>query len=607
MPLHTPSPLRDVQSSVIALPTRPPGAAVESAALPTLDLRAMLLVLRRRRWLITGVILTALLGTVGALTQVTPHYTAEAQVMVDPRQTNVVDMEQVLSGLPANAETIQSEMQVLRSRNLAERVIEDMKLARVPEFAVLLDPTTTPEVQTTLLVSAFLDRLTVRVVGRSRVITIGFTAQDAALAAAAANRVANLYLTEQLETKFEATRRASAWLSERLGQLRSEAEVAEQAVDRARADMAAQDPATLSEAARSEAASRLRSLEREAAASRALFETFLTRSKQTTEQEGLAAQQGLAQADARLISSAAIPAKPSFPDLRLFMLLALMGGAGLGVILAFLAEQLDNGFRSSAQIEQFLGLPSIGQVPSLRSLGIRKMAPDAYVIAKPTSSFAESIRALRTSLLLADLAQPPRVVAVSSALPGEGKTTVVLSLARLAALSGEKVIVVDADMRRPRVHSALSLENGCGLTELLCGRQSLEQVVRTSSEGASSFDVITAGAITPHATELVRSQQMKALLRRLAGQYALVLVDGPPVLPVADSRVLASIADKVLYVVRWQHTPRETAQFAIKQLREVGANLAGVVMNQVDVRKQADYGYGDSGYYYGRYRNYYND
>ncbi len=739
--------LREV-SSVSPPPVR--GAAVEATAprdvpLPAVELRELLRLLWRRRWLIGGAMLVCIGITVLALTQITPRYTAEAQVMVDPRQANVVDIEQVLSGLPANAETIQSEIQVILSRNLAARVVEQLKLVDNPEFnpaghrgllswlpgtdtAETAGTASAAQMRTNRIIDAFLKRLEVRVVGRSRVITISFVSSDPALSALVANTVAELYLTEQLETKFEATRRASAWLSDRLEQLRIDAEAAELAVDRfkagnagatrtqtagagdersrqlaadvvlARADVEAlrsrldslkllqaqtfqveaawpneslrqmaeqveslttqrddlakdlrpTHPRVISATAKleiarhqlaqdlgdviddaaselstaerkqvdlqaklsqvsnvvtgsSESAVRLHTLEREALASRALFETFLTRFKQTSEQEGLA------QADARLISKGAVPVNPSFPDKRLFLLLSVLAGLGLGVVLAFLAEQLDNGFRSATQIESLLGLPTIGHIPSLKSLGVKDITPDAYVVAKPTSIFAESLRMLRTSLVLSNLDQPPRVLAVSSALPGEGKTTTVLALARLAALSGEKVIVVDADLRRPRVHTALSIENTVGLTELLCGRQSLEQVVKRSTLGDAAFDVITSGAITPHATELMRSQQMKALLRRLAGLYALVLVDGPPMLPVADSKVLATITDKVIYVVRWQDTPRETVAYAVKQLREVGADLAGVVLNHVDVCKQSEYGYGDSGSYYGRYRKYYND
>lgn len=718
---------------------RPSAEPSEKAALPEIDLREVLRVLWRRRYLISGTVIVSAVLAVVALSLMTPQYTATAQVMVDPRQQNVVDLEQVLSGLPMNAETMQSEIEVLTSRNLASRVIGQTKLQEKPEFNPALTKgsgirswfsNSEPEELTLAqqqashnrVVDRFEDALSVRSAGRSRVINISFTSADPALAAQMANTVAELYLVEQLEAKFDATRRASTWLNERLEQLRIEAEAAELAAARfksqngngvaqdnsrmrdlnadvvearmelaearaglqsiealrgngsasselptaelkegqqALADLKAEQakmaaelgprhPRMVSIANRiataqaafnsklersvagqqsrvreaeqklvnlqadlsrlsspvkdaNESAVRLRTLEREAAASRALYETFLNRFKETTE------QQGLAQADARLISRADVPVSPSAPNKKLVMLLVLLASAGLGLVLAFMAEQLDSGFRSADQIENKLGLPAIGMIPSLKSLGVKDKRPETYVVEKPTSALAEAMRMLRTSILLANVDQPPKLLLVTSALPAEGKTTVALTLARQAALSGEKVLIIDADLRRPRVHGALEVANEQGLVELVSGQATLEQVIKTDGEGVGSFAYITAGKATPHSTEIVRSQQMKRMLRSLAGSYSLVIVDSPPVLPVADAKVLATLADKVLYVVRWSDTRREVVQQAVKQLRDVGANFAGIVLNHVDVRKHAEYSYSDSGYYYGRYRNYYVD
>ena len=214
---------------------------------------------------------------------------------------------------------------------------------------------------------------------------------------------------------------------------------------------------------------------------------------------------------------------------------------------------------------------------------------------------------LRTSLLLSNVDHPPRILLLTSALPGEGKTTVALTLAKLAAASGEKVIVIDADLRRPRVHGALGLENNKGLVELLAGHATFDQVLQNSEKDGKGFSFIPAGKSTPHATELIRSQQMRRFVRALANSYSLVIIDSPPVLPVADAKVLATLVDKVVYIVRWRDTRREIVAQAVKQLREVNADFAGIVLNQVDVRRHAEYSYSDSGYYYGRYRKYYND
>lgn len=668
--------VRDLPTAAAAPVAQPKLQVVGNGSMATLkmpefNLHEMLRILWRRRWLMLMTFAVVLASTIVLLTQLSPSYTATVQVMVDPRQQNIVDIEQVLSGLPVNAETIQSEIEVLTSRNLAARVIEQNNLLSLPEFKTIGDA----DGARNRAVDLFLERLRVKAAGRSRVIDISFQSGDPALAAKIANSIADLYLIEQLEAKFEATRRASQFLDERLDQLQKDAEDAEMAVARYRAEsnlgatsaerqrisqitasitlatsaldqargrlqqlyalqsggaqdadtawlsdplQKAESDVTLAEQNLAqlkaelqqaqantrdpnESAVKLRTLERDAQANRALFETFLNRSKQTREQHGLE------RADARLISRADVPSAPSFPDKRLFLLLGIIGGLGMALALAFVAEQMDGGFRSSDQIEAMLGLPAISMMPSLRSIGVKDIEPEDYIMAKPNSSFSEAVRMLRTSLLLSNVDAPPRILLLTSALPGEGKTTVALTLARLAAASGEKVIVIDADLRRPRVHGALDMENGKGLVELLAGHATFDQVVRNSDKDGKGFSFISAGHSTPHATELIRSQQMRRFIRALANNYSLVIIDSPPVLPVADAKVLATLVDKVVYIVHWHDTRREIVAQAVKQLREVGANFAGVVLNQVDVRRHAEYSYSDSGYYYGRYRKYYND
>lgn len=512
-----------------------------------------------------------------ALTSLTPHYTATAKIMVDPRQPKVIDLGEVMSGLPANMETVQGEIEIITSAALAAKVVSETNLAAIPEFTA-----PTPE----QLLANYQDALRVRPAGRSRVIDLSFTSADPRLAVQVANTAANLYLSNQRDARFESTLRASKWLAERLEQLRAEAENAEEAVAALKAQQ--------------QNSPRLETLEREAAVSRSLYQTFLERAKQTGEQMDLAAS-GLTPSDARLISPATTPAEPSFPNKSLILLLALAGGLGFGLLLSALAEQLEHGFKSSEEVEEDLGLPVLALIPSLRSLGIKGVAPEQLLTLKPASAYAESIRILRTALHLNET-PPAKTILFTSALPGEGKTTAVLSLARHAAEAGERVLVLDADSRRPRVHEALKMESGAGLSDVLLGRIPLEKAILALGPKGRGLHVLPAGEAN-EIVNLLGSTQMAALLQRLAKLYSLILIDSPPTLPVADARLLAQFADQVVMVVKWNASRREVVAHAVKQF--TGVRVKGVVLNQVDIRRHAEYSYGDSGTYYGQHRSYF--
>lgn len=730
-----------------------------------IDLRALFRKIWRRKTVLLSV---TVLGTVVAaliLLQLTPQYTAVSTVMVDPRESKVVNVEAVLSGLPADMETIESEIEVLRSRGLAERVIKKLKLYEDSEFNTRLKPPglmsgirefLTPrnllpdpvldmlsiprnvapvteeqllEKERVAIIDALLDRLEVERVGRSRVIEIGVSHPDPARAAATANTVADLYIVEQLEAKFDATRRATEWLNERLISLRADVEETERAVEAFRkasglvegkgVTLASQQAVELNSqlivarSARAEADARLqqvqgllrnsgdlnsvaevlsspliqqlrgqeaeiqrhaaelsqefgqkhpkmlniraeiddlkgkiagevnkivqglrnevavararenemiqgmrrletqvaalnqrevqlRALQREANANRALYETFLNRFKETSE------QQEFQRPDARIISKADTPNAPSAPRKKLLLLLAVVLSASAGVALVFLLEALDKGFRSMEEIESLTGVPALGLVPSLGSLATIGKEPQDIVLERPNSAYGESIRALHASILLSNVDSPPKTVMFTSSLPGEGKTSLSISLARLVARNGGKrVLLMDCDLRRPLVHRHLGIDNDRGLVQIMSEGAQLEDVLQRDE--ASGAYVLTSGGSPPNPTDIIASEHFSRLLETLKSAFDLIVIDSSPVLAVSDSRVLSRFVDKTIFVVRWVETRREVAQMGLKQVVESGCDLAGVVLSMVNVKKHSRYGYGDSGYYYGRYRKYYSD
>lgn len=232
--------------------------------------------------------------------------------------------------------------------------------------------------------------------------------------------------------------------------------------------------------------------------------------------------------------------------------------------------------------------------------------PQEIILEKPNSAFAESVRALHASILLSNVDSPPKTVLFTSALPSEGKTSLSLSLARLVARTGSKrVVIIDGDLRRPLVHRHLGMDIVPGLVQLLAEEASMEDVLRRDEP--SGAYVLTAGGTPANPKDIITSEHFARLLDNLKSAFDLIVIDSSPVLAVSDSRILSRLADKTIFVVRWAETRREVVRLGLKQILEAGGDLAGIVLSMVNVKKHSRYGYGDSGYYYGRYRKYYSD
>lgn len=742
------------------------GAAEQVADFDTrdsIDIRAILRTFWRRKWAVISSALLFVVVTLLVVVNQTPLYTATATLMLNTRQSNVVDVDAVLSGLPANATQVLNEIEVLQSGRLIERVVDKLRLDRDPEFndALIEDeggvryldaeywaglvrtnilepigaspnsdtvPDIPPDEQARLVREGVLDAvragLSVQQVSYSVAITVSFTSQSPKKASLIANTIAEQYLVDQLEAKFEATSRATTWLNDRLSGLKTQVEASEAAVEAFNASVGAgagQGAAVvtqqltqlnaelvLARAQRAEAEARyeriaellqqrgasaaadaisspliqslrqqmaelrrreaelatrytarhptminiraeisdtasavaaevrkvvlglktelevarsreralqesvqsleddtisqnrafveLRQLEREAEANRLIYESFLSRFKETEDQEGLA------QADAQLISKAQAPLDPSYPNKPRSIALAGFGGIVFGVLVALLLEQLDNAYRTARQIELDLGLVTLGVIPRMKGRKDRRVHLD-YVVSKPTSMIAEAFRGLRSALFLTNVDAPPRIIAVASSLPGEGKTTVSLLLAQTSAKLGKSVLLVDCDLRRPTLHETFASDDGPSLVELLSGEACLDEVVR--HDEASGLNFIPSRSTAASAIDLLSSQRFADLVRDFRARFDTVVLDGPPTLVVSDSVPIAKQADAVIFVVKWNGAAREAVRSGVRALTDRGVVIDGVVLSQVDVASQARYGYGEAAGYYGRYRQYY--
>ena len=716
-----------VHASAAPQPPPPPPSS------PTLDPRRFLVALRRRLRLLAAVVLLVL-ATAAVATLLTPaRYTATTRVLIDARQPKIVDAQQVLSAMPTDMAAIDTQVEVLRSFGLAERLVDKLALADDPAFlSAKLHSTLTPDQRRQAAAAALSRAVKVKRAGMTSVIDVSVVSPSPQRAAQLADALAGLYLTDQLEAKFGATRSASDWLETRLSGLRAQVEDAEEAVQRykiANGLMSAQG-ATLTEqaisglstqlaearerqaeadarlstaraqlargstgedvgealgspvvqqlraqraeasrtvadlqgrygpkhpdllkaqrqladidaqiqaevtrvltnieaqaqvarqrtaavqgslsasrgtlAANDSATVRLNELQRNADAARTLYQSYLDRFKQTT------AQQGIEQADARILSPARIPTRPSSPNLALNLAVGAVAAVGAGLAAVILAELMDTGLSTAEDVELRTGLPWLGGVPllasSLNPVSARTLTPVRTVIERPLSHFSEALRGLRASVLFARSGEPAHVIAVVSALPGEGKTTTCAALARTMALAGQSTVAVNCDLRHRGDDLLFDEEPQAGLAEVLSGAATLDEALRLDAASGAQFLSLSRFVDPPK--DILGSPAMDRLLEDLRSRFDVVLLDTAPVLAVSETRMLAARADAVVLLARWRKTPRQAVERAIRELESVGVFIAGVALTQVDMREQARSGYGDPGYYFRRMEQYYVD
>jgi capsular exopolysaccharide synthesis family protein len=309
----------------------------------------------------------------------------------------------------------------------------------------------------------------------------------------------------------------------------------------------------------------------------------------------------------RVVDRAATPKFPIRPRKAFNLMLSIIIGSGAGMLLALFLDHLDNTVKSEADIQRVTELAVLGHVPLTRSLKLvgeeseKKEEPtltaqlDFASQADPRSNFSEAFRNLRTSILLATPDHPPRHIAITSCGPGEGKSTVALNLAIVLTQLGRRVLLVDADLRRPRLHETMRVSNKEGLSNFLSGNVTLESLVQET--GVPELKIIISGPIPPNPSELLGSPRLQALLDRFQqeDQFDHIIFDSPPLLSVTDAAILSSLVDSTIIVIRSGDTSREELAQSDLKLKRSHANVIGAVLNAVSE---------ESGYYYGRYRRY---
>lgn len=300
------------------------------------------------------------------------------------------------------------------------------------------------------------------------------------------------------------------------------------------------------------------------------------------------------------------PHAPIGPARLRNIILAFILSFGAGVGLAFLLDFLDDSVKTVADIDRYIHLPALALIPDsggdnkprLKGGGEVSNSTALALIEDVRSPVSESYRHLRTSLLLSTAGQAPRTILVTSSQPSEGKTTTAVNTAVMLAQTGAEVLIMDCDLRRPRLHSHFGLANTHGLTNCLSGEAEIDTLMQTY-EKLPNLKVLTSGPVPPNPAELLGSDEMRKVLAALSERFAHIIVDSPPAISFTDAAILSTLVDGVILVVHGGHSSRAVVRRAKQQLVDVGAHIFGVVLNKVKIEAE-DYYYGYySKYYYG--------
>lgn len=544
----------------------------------------------QRQWVFVTLVTTVFLccGLSYVIT-VPKLYSASTVLLIETRKMQSVQPRQSEDG-PADAFSVASQAEVMKSEKIANKVIDDLQLLEDPEF-VDTDPTIFQSIlglfaspgeeeeasQATLrhaVLTSFLNSIWISRVGSTYVFEIRFTSTRPEKAARIANAIADAYIADSLEVKIEAGRRLAEWLQERLGELSSQVETAELAV----AEFKAKTNISNHERVQ------LRDLEGSAQAYRALHDSLLQRLRQV--------QQAFPVSDMRVITEASAPLGKSSPKTRLIIGVAGLLGMVLGISTAFIREKLENGFRSRKEVETIAGLECLGLIPLVPSC--RTTHPDysavgekiirnepeilRHVVGQPFSFFAETIRSVKVSIDFAGPESQSRIVGIISALPGEGKTTVCSNLAQIIADSGARVLLIDGDFRNPTLSRSLAPGAECGLLEVISQTVRLQDVMWTDAATGLNLLPAVMPAQVKHTSEVVSSTAMEEFLKVVQKRYDYILVDLPPLCAAVDAKAASHLFDCFVWIIRWRTTSRDAVLEAIHSAPSVFEKAIGTVL-----------------------------
>ncbi len=608
---------------------------------PIIDLMEVFRALRRRRALIAGSVALAICAAVIYLATTPPYFIASSMLLFEVRK--IEPFQQQGQNAAADSAFVDSQVEVLKSENIAKSVVRDLNLLSDPEFA----PTegglsfsirwftpvrgagkapmegdhsgaSTETAQLGRVVRMIRKNLTIKRIGLTHLISIDYQSPDPNKAAVISNAVAEAHLRAERNSKYQAARRANVWLEDRISELKTLAQSTERSVAEYKAKNTVIDEGAathVNEQQLAELATQrrivLQDLESSARTYRALHETLLHRIGEFTQQQSFPAT------EARVVSEASPPLEKSGPKTLLALgiasLLGLVGGLGA----AFAREYFDGSFRSSRQVEKEVGIDCLGTLPTIApprrwlpkwsrdtASGDRVISPSKglhrFVVNEPLSRFAETIRSLKIAADTADLHRPSRmkVIGVTSARPNEGKSLVAANLSEMIAISRGKAFLIDCELRNGGLTEQFAPQAQSGLMEVTTGQAAVEYLIWRDPVTDLNFlpaakvpaerDPITKEKLSPAAlfqrTHL-NPAALKTLLQSVQDSYEYVILDLPPITPAADVKAISHLVDAFILVIEFGRTPQQAVIDALNAAAPVSEKLLGAVLNKVDPKE----------------------
>lgn len=615
---------RMTRLSPIPVPVAPPP--------PDTPAFAGIATLWRGRWRILAIALLAVVvGGLYGYRVAAPVYRTHATLMLLAQDPDVIDLGRVVPALGRDEQVLNTQAQVLKSRLLVGRLVARLKLIDDPEFNAALRPPPDfsprrflrrslegvgvlpppaaaddrPGAQLDATINAVIRRLRVDIAPDSLVFAVSIGTGDPAKSARIVNTLADLYIEDQIAGKLAVTDRATTWLTERVLTLQQQLEESEALARSARAARGLHSAEDLAEMERRLTALRelrdaappgdpthesldvdarvleaqvqqasrdlvtVRQLEREAEATRLLYQNYLARLQETT------LQPGVHEPDARVLSPAVVPLYPASPKPVLILMLALIVGAGSGCLFVLGQEEFRLRLRNADEARALTGLPVLGTIPEAPS----GRDPFDALTRNPDGTLSAAVRDLRAGLLLTSAGAAPRVVLLTASHRGEGTSTLALLLAETLSAWGRRVLLVEADVRQSALSARFGDAQKRGVLSVLAGLTPFEDACWTIP--GTGVDALVAESVSSNGADLFNTDRFPKLIDSLSDRYDHILIDAPPVLERADARALSVSSDALLYLVRTRSTRRTQMRRGLAKLSAPGLPTAGLVLSRV--------------------------